>query len=387
MGWIPADAAGSVVRTSAAFMTVNTDPTIGAVISPPPSPASTLFTRVVHGLLVLAGVVVALVVTWIAYTSHARVEREVRSAEDVSAGRGKWVGVGDAAVFFQEWGDSQAPTVLLVHGTGAWSGTWFGLPDALVKAGWHVVAVDLPPFGLSSVAVPTAEAFSRTSQAERVLAVIARLNRPVYLVGHSFGAGPALEAAMLSAQNGGLVRKLLLVDAALGLGPAGEAPHCADRHPKETWLDDRGVRTALVSATATWPGLTPTLLKRYVHRTEVVDAQSVPAYQVPLSRVEFSATVGDWALAYSRSACELAQSLRPTSVQEWSSAYAMPVSLIWGGQDTVTPPAQAKALQGWMPGASLTLLPGLGHIPHLEGPEVFARALLQQLPPLAQAQR
>ena len=35
------------------------------------------------------------------------------------------------------------------QGAGACSGPWFALPDMLARAGWHVLAVDLPPFGLS----------------------------------------------------------------------------------------------------------------------------------------------------------------------------------------------------------------------------------------------
>ncbi|MEO8510176.1 MAG: alpha/beta fold hydrolase [Chloroflexota bacterium] len=39
--------------------------------------------------------------------------------------------------------DAAAPTVLLVHGITASSGTWWRVAPALVDAGWQVLAVDL----------------------------------------------------------------------------------------------------------------------------------------------------------------------------------------------------------------------------------------------------
>ena len=70
--------------------------------------------------------------------------------ESLAPPGGRWVDVGDSRLFVQEWGPPGGPVLLLAHGTGAWSGTWFELPAALAAAGWRVVAVDLPPFGFSA---------------------------------------------------------------------------------------------------------------------------------------------------------------------------------------------------------------------------------------------
>jgi pimeloyl-ACP methyl ester carboxylesterase len=64
------------------------------------------------------------------------------------------------------------------------------------------------------------------------------------------------------------------------------------------------------------------------------------------------------------------------------AAYArikMPVSILWGDKDTVTPLEQAHDLKGLLPQATLTILPGLGHIPHIEDPAAFNDALLTAL--------
>lgn len=334
--------------------------------------------RGVTVLLLLVGAVLAAILGWAAFAQAARAMRETKTVEQIAGGKGRWVRTADAQLYVQEWGDPQRPTVLLLHGTGAWSGTWFGLPQTLAEAGWRVVAVDLPPFGLSkAMGMDAGLDYSRPAQARRVLSVVDSLGGSVTLVGHSFGSGPALEAAMLA---GGRVRKLVLVDPALGLGPLGEAPACDADAGVNFLLVNRGVRTAVVGATATWPGLTGTLLKKFVHRTEVVTDQLTPSYQVPFERQGFSAGLGDWALAFAASSCESAASLSPSILRAWAGG-GPPVGLIWGEQDAITPLAQARSLQAWIPQATLTVLPGVGHIPHIESPQAFADALQVQLNP------
>lgn len=327
-------------------------------------------------------VLVAALALWLVVTQRARATRETHGVEELAARDGRWVRVGDATLYIREWGRADAPIVLLTHGTGAWSGTWFALPATLASAGWRVVAVDLPPFGLSTVFVDGVAGgaedavadYTRAAQARRLLQLVERLGGSVTLVGHSFGAGPALEAAM---HGGRAIRRLVLVDPALGLGPSGEAPHCEGAGPA-WWLSARSVRTALVAGTATWPGLTATMLRSFVHRQEVVDATLVPAYQIPFGRTGFSRGLGDWAAAFSQVACERAASLDADALGRWSAS-GTPVRLIWGAEDTITPIAQGRALLRWMPEARMNVIPGVGHIPHIEDPSAFAAALLTQL--------
>lgn len=327
----------------------------------------------------LALAVLLALLGWLMLTQAARAARERHGVEQLAAGSGRWVSVADAALHVQEWGPTSGPLLLLTHGTGAWSGTWFALPEALAAAGWRVVAVDLPPFGLSTTAAKAGTAdYSRVAQARRVLALIDLLGRPVTLVGHSFGAGPALEAAL---QAGPRVRQLILVDPALGLGPAGEAPHCDPTAGPGVLLAHRPMRSVLVAASATWPGLSATLLRRFVHRQEVITDTLVRAYQQPFGRRGFSADLGDWAATFAQSDCEPAASLDASRLSAWAAAGGAPVRLVWGAQDGITPLAQAEALQRWLPGTTLDVIAGVGHIPHIEDPRAFAATLLGVLGP------
>jgi len=65
------------------------------------------------------------------------------------------------------------------------------------------------------------------------------------------------------------------------------------------------------------------------------------------------------------------------------TAYArtrLPVAILWGDKDNVTPVEQALDLRTLLPPeTTLTLLPGLGHIPQIEDPALFNDALLKTL--------
>lgn len=51
----------------------------------------------------------------------------------------------------------------------------------------------------------------------------------------------------------------------------------------------------------------------------------------------------------------------------------MPLMLVWGAMDTITPPAQAEAIAKLAPRAWLVMLPGVGHIPQIEDPALLNR--------------
>jgi pimeloyl-ACP methyl ester carboxylesterase len=208
------------------------------------------------------------------YADDLRRAREVTPPADLAPLGGRWADTGDARLFVQEWGPASGPLLLLVHGTGAWSGTWFELPETLAAAGWHVVAADLPPFGFSRTNAPSAAAdVSRAAQARRLLALIDLLKgRSVTLVGHSFGAGPSLEVAMLA---GDRLRRLVLIDPALGLGSNGEAPQCAPGGVAGALLSSHAVRMALIGGVVTQPRFTAALLSQFVFRKEAVSAARV----------------------------------------------------------------------------------------------------------------
>ncbi len=56
-----------------------------------------------------------------------------------------------------------------------------------------------------------------------------------------------------------------------------------------------------------------------------------------------------------------------------------PTLIIWGERDGVVPVAHGQAYQAEIAGAELVVLPGCGHLPFVEQPEVFIQAVLDYL--------
>jgi pimeloyl-ACP methyl ester carboxylesterase len=260
----------------------------------------------------------------------------------------------------QEFGDAASPPLLLVHGTGAWSHTWVSNVDAMVQAGYRVIAVDLPPFGFSTR--PADGNYNRAQQALRLLALMDALQLPpVTLLGHSYGGGPAAEAAMLQPQR---LRHLILLDAAVGLRSSVEPQ--AQQSLAAQVFTMRPVRTTLIALAGTQPLFSEDWLRPFVYRKEVVTPQRTAIYQLPFAVSGYSAALGDWAYQFAGE--------RGTFKSEQADGYKslrMPVTLMWGEQDTITPLEQAKALKALMPQSTLVVLSGVGHIPQIEDVELF----------------
>jgi pimeloyl-ACP methyl ester carboxylesterase len=314
--------------------------------------------RVVAALL-------AIIVVWVLGNGAHMLWREDQAHDKPGPSRGRWVTANDVQLHITEQGPADGPRLVLVAGTGAWGGTWTSNVDAVLAAGWRVVTIDLPPFGFSSR--PADHNYSRHAQAQRLIAAIRSLGgAPVVLLGHSYGGGPAAEAAMLEPA---WVHHLILVDAAIGLRSTSDAA-CAAGSEALTLLAWRPLRTLVVANTATQPLLTENLLRRFVARKEAVTPQRAAIYAVPNRVRGTSAAIGDWAYQFATS-CESARSQSAAGF----AALRMPMTLLWGEQDTITPPAQARAIAAAKPGSRLVMLPGVGHIPQIEDPALFNREL------------
>lgn len=257
-------------------------------------------------------------------------------------------------------GPESGPPILLVHGTAAWSGFWRDVSAHLAEQGWRVIAVDLPPFGYSER--DAQGRYDRVSQAMRLSSVLRSFtDRAVVVVGHSFGAGAATELALRSPDQ---VRSLVLVDAALGTIDPAPSGNLAQRA-----LAPAIVAQPLTAATITNPWAMRPLLRSMIARKDAADRWIATLCQ-PMRRPETTSAYAQW-LPELFKANDDAWSRRGTRLK----SITRPVAIIWGEVDTVTPPAQGQDLAKLMRARSFTRLPGVGHIPHIEGPAAFLKAL------------
>jgi pimeloyl-ACP methyl ester carboxylesterase len=309
----------------------------------------------------VAVLVVTLIVGAVGFRAAAA-WRESVHASDIAPASGKFIVTRSGRVFVQEMGPPDGIPVVLFHGTAAWSELWRRTLVALRDAGFRGIAIDLPPFGFSD----RPGTYTRRAQAARVEDILDALRIPeAIIVGHSFGAGAATELVMRSPER---ARGLVLVDAALALTNQSATPSPTPFYLRSPWL-----RETLVSLTITNPLATRTLLSMLIERKERA-ADYVPLLQRPLVIRNTTADLGVW-LAYFLGDDRDALS---ADRKAYASITAK-TAILWGDKDTVTPLSQAEDLRTLIPGAPLTILTGLGHIPQIEDPDAFNRALIAQL--------
>ena len=298
--------------------------------------------------------------------------REGLAPSQAAPATGRLVDAGDTKIYVQQMGPDDAPAVLFVHGTGAWSGLWQQTLERTAHAGFRAIAIDVPPFGFSEK--PSHLSYSKAPQGMRIVKVLESLAIPrVILVGHSFGAGPTVEAALLQPDR---VAQLILVDGALNIQPAGAS---LDHSTIASQLTHRllrwdPVRDAIVATFVTNPRFTRKLLQMMIADPAKATDEVVLVLQQPMQVQGTTAAVGRW-LPELADSHTLAASQTPTEY----SKLTMPVTLLWGELDTVTPMAQAQRLHELMPQARLQVLNKVGHIPQVEDPAAFNDALIHAL--------
>lgn len=321
--------------------------------------------RLAHYTLWTAAALALLLALVLAAFRFAATLRETREAAELAPPGGRYVRAGDVDVFIQEDGPRNGTLVLFMHGTGAWSETWRESMQTLADAGFRAVAIDLPPFGLSSR--PASAGYGKADQARRIIAVLDALDaREAILVGHSFGGGPTVEATLLQPQR---VKGLVLVDAALSIASEQETPQPPGMLTSAV-LATPPLRDALVATFLTNPAFTRRLLQAFIDDPASATDERVAIYQQPLEVRGTTHAVGEWLPAlldpHAPAASESPASYR---------ALTMPVVAIWGARDTITPPAQGERLVKLVPHARLIVMPDVGHIPQIEDPAAFQRVL------------
>lgn len=297
--------------------------------------------------------------------------RETVAFEDGLPEEGRLAHTSEGAIFLLEMGQKGNPQVLFAHGTAAWSGLWRSTMKTVAGAGFHAAAHDQPPFGWSEH--PSGSDYSREKQADRVIALLETLDSQPIMVAHSIGAGPVAEAVL---RRPDLVSGLVIVDGAIALG--------SHQIPRDVpvYLRNQTLREYISAATASNPLLTRQFLRSFIHVKEAATPETVAMLQEPMRREGYTEALAAWIPQL----FVPPQNALSTQTAPWQ-ALDLPVGLIWGQEDTVTPVEQAKELASLIPGAQLTILQGVGHIPQIEDPVTFQKALIQFLKSISSQQR
>lgn len=240
--------------------------------------------------------------------------------------------VNGRTLYYAESG-AQAPTLVLIHGSGGDHGTWTAQLEGLAHAA-TVVALDLPGHGAS----PGDGCDTIAGYAAALRRFLAMLGRgSVVLGGHSLG-GAIAQAVALDAPE--LLRGLVLVGTGARLKVFPELFEILARDYAEAvgFITDHA-----------WSRSAPAELKELGRRTASATRPSV--------------TRGDF------TACN------DFDVMDRLGEIRLPTLVIVGEEDRLTPPKYAEFLTRKISGARFVCIPRAGHFVSLEQPDEVNRAI------------
>ncbi len=259
----------------------------------------------------------------------------------------------------------EGPAVLLLHGApDFWYGWRFQVP-ALVAAGFSVIAPDLRGVG-GSDRRHEVEEFALDRVLVDVLGLLDALGveRAAAVVGHAWGGQVAWLMAM---QHPERMRRLAVL----------ASPHPArlpgmGRDPRQAlrlaWT--RGLRVGLAPELALRAGGhrgLRALLRRASGRLGAVTDGDVELYVEALGHPEcLKASVDAWRSLLRSGPALLKDAMRPSPV---------PALVVQGDADPLLRVPHAAPGEAWVPTARVEIVPGAGHWPHWDEPELVNRVL------------
>lgn len=252
-------------------------------------------------------------------------------------------------------GGSGEPLVL-IHGIGSYWGVWRPVLGALEER-HDVIALDLPGYG-SSPPLPGGATPTVPALAEAVEAELDRLGiETAHMGGNSLGGWIGLELA-----RRGRARSVV------ALSPGG------------MWRLERlyvqaSLRLTRVATVAAAPFAERLMLSRLARRGLWLMFVARPAQIPPEDAAEairmYAGAPSFWA------------TLRWTwgNSAEGLDQIRCPVLIAWGTRDRLLWPRQARRFGEAIPGAEVRMLPGLGHAPMSDDPELVAATILDFIEP------
>jgi pimeloyl-ACP methyl ester carboxylesterase len=248
------------------------------------------------------------------------------------------------------------PGVVCIHANASNSAQWRGLMDLLAPK-FHVFAPDSYGSG-KSPEWPSDRVITLRDEAALLEPVFARAGSPFALVGHSYGAGVALVAALA---NPGRVRALALYEPTLFslIEAQGPAPNDAD-----------GIRNAVArSSAALDAGDKDAAARQFIDYWMGEGAwQQTPDARKP-SIADSVANVRRWAHALMTEAAPL-QAFRTLEV---------PVLYMTGKRSTASAHGVARILTTALPRIEVVEFGKLGHMGPVTHPDVVNAAIQQFL--------
>jgi pimeloyl-ACP methyl ester carboxylesterase len=277
-------------------------------------------------LLISAGVLAVLMVVGFWERPLTCLHQVTYLRERLAGIESRSVQVAGHRVHYLAEGPAAGPVVVLVHGLGGQAEDWYTLAPYLAKTGFRVYMPDLPGYGRSEQ--PADFSYSVPDEATVVVGFLDALGlKQVALGGWSMGGWIAQQVAASHPER---VSRLMLFDSAgLAMMPDWDTRLFTPTTPAE--LDQ------LESLLSPHPSRIPGFVARDILRDTKKNAWVIHR-----------------ALASMLTGQDATNNLLPR--------LKMPVLLIWGAEDRITPLSEGDAMQALVPQSKLEIFPRCGHL-------------------------
>jgi pimeloyl-ACP methyl ester carboxylesterase len=259
--------------------------------------------------------------------------------ERISGVENHSVQVAGHSMHYLAMGPAGGPVVVLVHGLGGRAEDWRNLAPYLAKAGFRVYLPDLPGYGRSEQ--PADFSYSMHDEAEAVVGFLDALGlHQVDLGGWSMGGWIVQRVASDHPER---VRQLMLFDSAgVYEKPAWDMRLFTPATPAEL--------NQLEALLMPYPPKVPGFIARDILRVSKKEA---------------------WVIHRSVDAMITGQD----TTDKLLPGLKMPVLIVWGAEDRLTPLSQGERMHRLAPQSELEVFPGCGHLAPIQcavqiGPKV-----------------
>lgn len=268
--------------------------------------------------------------------------------------------IDDESMTYLTYGDPTHQPVIFLHGTGANGFIWEQTSLFLKEQGYYVIALDVPPFGWTSV--PKNQDYRKEVQSDRIIQLMKKLSitDPI-IVGHSFNSKIALQVAASYPS-----KKLIFV-----------APVLDYEVKKDKEIGFIGklfsvslLRDPLLSLFVNNTLLAKKILLSFMYKKDADISSQLAMTVLPFNKKGVNHAYGEWFQEFFNETSLVRDDLTLQTIK-------IPVRVMWGDKDTIAPISNWAKLQLLSKDATVTTLEGVGHMPHLEGRDLFNKNLLQ----------
>ena len=287
-------------------------------------------------------------------------------------GESRWTDLGGPVHYLDYGGPAGAPAIVAVHGLEGSAVNWSAIAPLLTDR-YRVLAPDLAGHGFTRSAGRGVDVAANRALLGRFIQEVA--GSPVILMGNSMGGMISLSAAAAAPRT---VAGLILLDPVVPFGPARPDP-----------------AVLLMFLVNMVPGLGQRMISRRrrfsaeelvagVLATVCADPSRVsPAVveqHAEVARRRFGYTEADreFTLA-SRSVVSAAAYVTGRAYRRAIDSVRCPVLVLHGLLDRLVPVEAVRRAARRHPAWSLVVLPGVGHVPQLETPQVCATEIREWL--------